>query len=774
MTRISVLLLVALCIAMHESKLIAADNEIPARALLQKHCLSCHGPEEVEGKFDLRQFPDNTSMLRQRNLWLDVIVAINSKEMPPKKAKSRPTETERKVMTEWAQQVLQQSRDCSGPQNPGRVTHRQLTGNEYNNTIRDLIGFDLRPMTVRGNAGAGFLNNASAMAVTPLVFDEFFAAAEIVVATVLGPASVAPAKQRTPQVPAKIVPVKLVGTATTKDRDVVIAHNIKQAGPQHKSITLELFGKTHNGFIPIKADSTTCHLSSPQQSINVPWRLLSDEQICTIATPTILTGSEETQKSFLILLGANREKHALFQPLSLQLMGLSSEELVPKKKLATKSKEAYEFVVFAYPDKTTTPRQAAEKVLRKFAFRAYRRPVTDAEILVLLTGFDAQMKSGKSYDEALRPTLEAVLVSAQFLMRIEPNNPSAGSKPYHLDGWAIASRLSYLIWSSMPDETLFAAAREGKLATHSEIEIQVKRMLADPRSEALVNNFFTQWLGLDAIGNIRLDSKVFPEFDRDLRNAMTAEPMALFRSIIRDDGSLLALLDTDTIYVNETLAKHYGMKGVTGPELRQVNRPDLNRGGLMGMAGILALTSHSTRTNFSARGAWVLDTLLGTPPPPPPADVPQLPEGELSAGKMTVRQIAERHRSDSACASCHAKVDPIGLALENFDAAGAWRVNENGQKIDATGTMPDGTAIDGPATLRAAIMQRKQLFARHMTELMLQYALGRSLTYDDACAIEEIKSRLEKNNFRFSDLVIGVAQSVPFTQKQNPMATAQR
>jgi hypothetical protein len=406
-------------------------------------------------------------------------------------------------------------------------------------------------------------------------------------------------------------------------------------------------------------------------------------------------------------------------------------------------------------------RGAAFQNLKQFISRAYRRPATDDEVKRLLRFVQLAREQGDSLEEGLKMALQAMLVSPHFLFRVELDG---GKESGRITEWQLASRLSYFLWSSMPDEELFRLAREGKLREPGVIEAQVKRMLKDPKSRALADNFASQWLNIRALAAFSPDPKRFPGYNASLRAAMLRETEMFFLHIVREDRSILEFLDSDYTFVNEQLARHYGLKDVSGANFRKVSLAGSTRGGLFTQASILAVTSNPTRTSPVKRGKWILENILGTPPPPPPPEVEELKEKEL---KGTLRQQMEQHRKNPTCASCHARMDPLGFGFENFDAVGRWRDKEGPHAIDPSGALPDGSSFKGPAELRKVLLKKKGLFARCLTEKLLTYGLGRGVERSDRCFIDEIAKDLEKNDYRFATLIIDIVKSDPFQKRRS-------
>ncbi len=411
----------------------------------------------------------------------------------------------------------------------------------------------------------------------------------------------------------------------------------------------------------------------------------------------------------------------------------------------------------------------AGRILGRLARRAYRRPVDSGDVDALLDFYRAGRRDG-GFDDGIQFALERMLVDPEFLFRIErdPEDAAPGT-PYRLGDLELASRLSFFLWSSIPDDELLAAAAERRLRDPAELERQTRRLLADGRSRALVDNFASQWLRLRNLESQERESADYPEFDENLREAFRRETELFVESSIREDRSLLELLSANYTYVNERLARHYGIPGVYGDRFRRVTLdPDHPRGGLLGHGGLLMVTSYPNRTSPVVRGKWLLETILGAPPPEPPPNVPGLPDRGEGGEPASVRERLERHRANPACAGCHAPMDPLGFALENFDAIGTWRADsEAGQPIDASATMPSGVAFEGPAGLRQVLLSRGEDFAAAVTDKLLAYALGRGLEYTDRPAVRRILRDAEADDYRWSSIVLGIVKSTPFQWRRS-------
>ncbi len=410
--------------------------------------------------------------------------------------------------------------------------------------------------------------------------------------------------------------------------------------------------------------------------------------------------------------------------------------------------------------------KGARVVLRAFAERAYRRPATDSELKRLQRLVDSAQRNGDSYDKGIQLAMEAILVSPHFLFRIEMGQEDEkATEIYPLNDWELATRLSYFLWSTMPDEELFALCRDGKLRKDDNLEKQVRRMLKDPKASALVDNFFDQWLQIRGLKSFTPNPEQFPNFNENLRSAMQKETELFCQHIIKENRSVMEFLDADYTFVNETLAKHYGIDGVKGDDFQKVTFKDNRRGGVLTQASILSITSNPTRTSPVKRGKWILENILGTPPPPPPPSVPELKE-DKGALTGTLRQRMEQHRADPMCASCHQRMDPLGFGFENFDAIGAWRTKEGKSDIDASGMLPGAVTFNGPAELRAILKKREAAFAHCLTEKLLTYALGRGMERSDKCTIDEVARNVAREQYQFTSLVLEIVKSDAFQKRR--------
>jgi hypothetical protein len=437
----------------------------------------------------------------------------------------------------------------------------------------------------------------------------------------------------------------------------------------------------------------------------------------------------------------------------------------PSRVEAAQLEDVRRRLLIAVPGPNLPPREAARKVLRAFLPRAFRRPARDGEVERYLSILEKAVQRGDSYDQSLKLAFKGILIAPSFLFLIE--TPPEKTGVYQLGPYELASHLSYFLWASMPDAELLQLAERGKLQDPEVLRAQVKRMLRDPRARSLADGFAAQWLGIRPLGiTIRPDARLFPEFDEELAAAMREEILLFFDSILREDRSVLEILDTDYTFLNERLAAHYKIDGVKGPQMQRVKLHDPHRGGVLGQAGILTVTSFPHRTSPVLRGRWILEELLGADVPPPPPDVPVLNERSKTDKDLTLRQKLEKHRSKSECALCHSRMDPLGFGLENFDPLGRWRIEQGGQPIDTVGVLPTGEKFNGPVELKKLLLEkRRPEFLRNLCRKMLGYALAREVGRPDMCVVHDCVQALEQGDYRPSRWLETIVLSYPFSHR---------
>ena len=723
------------------------------KPLLNKYCYGCHG-EKKKGDLDLRVYTDEAMVLRNRKIFAKVIQNLQAHEMPPEK-KPQPTAEERELITVWIQAEIFKC-DCDHP-DPGRVTIRRLNRAEYNNTIRDLVGVDFQPADdfPADDSGYGFDNIGDVLSLPPVLLEKYLAAAR----KILNKAIITDLKPRPVQ---HFDADALEGTAPGES----LGEGIKRLGREGNIFASVKF--PHDGEYVLRAKAYG------EQAGPEPARMsfsLDDQELTKFDVKAEEPAPEIYELRTQVSAGAHKFAAAYLnnyrnpndpnpknRDRNLVIHYLEVEDTDPSRPVVLP--ESHQRIFFRHPT-PQTKMETARQIIGRFATRAFRRPVLKEEVDRLLKLFALADTNGESFEKGVQVALEAALVSPYFLFRgelqPEPNNPGA---VHPVDEFALASRLSYFLWSSMPDDELFGLA--GRKALRKNLEAQVRRMLEDRKARALVDNFAGQWLQIRNLKLAAPDNKLFPEFDDALRAAMAKETELFVSEIAQQNRSVLEFLDADYTFVNERLAGLYGIKNVSGDPFQRVSLKGTHRGGILTQASILTITSTPTRTSPVKRGKWVLENLLGTPPPPPPPDVPELKEGQ-AALTGTLRQRMEQHRENPICASCHARMDPIGFGLENFNGIGEWRDKEGDLPIDPAGKLVTGETFDGPDDLKAILTKRRRGdFIHCLAEKMLTYALGRGLEYYDKCAVEQITKRLAKGRYRFSTLLLEIVKSTPF------------
>ncbi len=757
---------------------------------LAKHCYACHGNGKKRGGLELDKYQSEAALQKDRHVWENVLHMLRSGEMPPKE-RPRPAATEIDAAVKAIDSLL--TFDCTGPRHVGRVTLHRLNKVEYNNTIRDLIGIDFKPAADFPNddVGYGFDNIGDVLSLSPLLLEKYLAAAE----TILDQAIVIadpprPTRNRLgglrvsfgageilPRGGPAIVRTKgeVSGEIYCDEGDYILRAEVYglQVGDEPVRAALRLNRTDLQEFV-VKAESSAPATIEAKIRLKAGTARIGVAFLNPFSDPTIEDEKKRQRQLFVrnITVDGPYNPPPPTQPESHRRIlgsadcGLRVADFQVPAAVQTSALGALSLGSGQTPLlqsaicnlQSALPRARAREIITRFATRAFRRPVQPEEVVRFLKLYDQAEKEGERFEQRIRLALAGILVSPHFLFRVELDPPNAEpGTAYPISEYELASRLSYFFWSSMPDEELIALAAKGELRKN--LDAQVRRLLQDPKSAAFIQNFAGQWLMLRKLASVNPDTKTFPSFDEELRAAMVRETELFFEAIVREDRSIFDLIDADFTFVNERLAKHYGIEGIKGKEFRRVPAPP-HRGGILTQASILTLTSNPTRTAPVKRGKWVLDQLLNTPPPPPPPDVPELPnEKEL---KGSLRQVMEQHRASPICASCHQRMDPIGFAFENFDAVGAWRDRDGDFAIDPSGVLPDGKTFQGPAELKTILKSKKELFSRCLTEKMLTYALGRGLEPYDRCAVDKILAALEKNDYRAFTLLVEVVKSEPF------------
>lgn len=719
----------------------AENHAYSARILpiLERYCYDCHADGMKKGGVTLDSHRDIESLFADRDLWARVRTQIDFRLMPPPDEEA-PGDAERGQLLSWIDDVIFPV-DPENP-DPGHVTLRRLNHSEYRNTIRDLlgVGLDVDAILPPDDSGYGFDNIGDTLSLSPAHLERYFDAAETALdlALKIGPM---PRERQS-----------AIGRFLTTNGEVGARFDVPRPGRYRMEITA---GGTPGG----DAD--------PHMELRVGDRLLHAWDVnAKESSPVVHAHEWEIQDAGRLRVSiaftndfydenfpdpARRDRNLRIERIDLT----GPLDGPPPPKPATHQR------IFGKPSGETDGAYAT-RVIAAFAPRAFRRPVTDDEVRRFRDL--ALQRAGGDIERGIRDALLAVLVSPSFIYREEAAESATGGKSL-VSEVSLASRLSYFLWASMPDERLLQLAAAGKLREN--LASEITRMLASEKSSSLVTDFAGQWLQTRDLDIITPDAKLFPQFDRRLAEDMRNETEHLVAHVIRENLPVRTLIDADFTFLNERLAAHYGYPGVSGGEFRKVPLVSPRRG-ILGHASILTLTSHPTRTSPVIRGKYILENILNTPPPPPPQNVPPLEASREQGRNLPLREQLERHRSDLACSSCHALMDPIGFGLENFDAIGRWRESENGHRIDPSGTLADGRAFTGPAELLEILRQDPHdRFLRAAASKMLTYALGRGLDYYDRPAIDRIVSSAKGDDSRIHSLIHAVIQSVPFQYRRN-------
>ncbi|NBO93733.1 MAG: DUF1592 domain-containing protein [Planctomycetia bacterium] len=767
-------------------------------AFLQKNCIACHNEKTKRADVSLHHLKTEGDLLKNRKLVENVLRVVRTGEMPPS-SKQRPAVADLEAFTASVASVFE-SHDRTAKPDPGRVTVRRLNRAEYNNTIRDLVGVDFNPAAdfPSDDIGHGFDNIGDVLTLSPVLMERYLAAAESIVQRAI--------MTTIPPVPRRYLagrflhpyPNDLPGT-TGRFRPMrpldpnPIYSGPFAAGTDYLKFTNEddlilrvrLYAQP-KGKSPVKVALFLSGTKVKNPSPDVEVDRLMGAGLKAIKPIEILKTFEITarddKKLQEIEFPINRRDDAqragvavIKPPEGEEPPHLFVENIWSEGPLETRPK-THRTLLACSPTKPQT--EQTREVLGRFLSRAFRRPATGSETERYSKMVDQTVAAGQKWESGVQLAMQAALVSPKFLFRLELDE-RPGAEATALDEYQLASRLSYFLWSSMPDQELFELAARKQLVAN--LDSQVKRMLKDPRSGALTDNFAMQWLQLRRLKTHAPDAALFPKFDDNLRSSLLQETELFFDAIVKEDRSVLDLIDADFTFLNERLTWHYGItdtngstwgkkakvpgKPIRGKEFVRVNlQPGDVRGGLLTQGSVLTVTSNPTRTSPVKRGKWVLEQLLGTPPPPPPPDVPELNEKSVLTGSL--RQQMEQHRKNPACAACHAKMDPLGFAFENFDAVGAYRGQEGKLPIDASGELPDGRKFNGPAELKAILKEKKDLVARNLAEKVLTYALGRGLEYYDRRTVDGIVTAMAKNDYRFSTLITETVKSYPFRYRR--------
>jgi mono/diheme cytochrome c family protein len=770
-------------------------------AFVQKHCIACHGEQDFKADLSLAPFKDLPTIAQGRDAWERVTAMVEAGEMPPKD-KPQPTADETTAFLANVQALFDHV-DRTAPRDPGRVTIRRLNRAEYNNTIRDLVGVDFLPAEdfPSDDVGHGFDNIGDVLTLSPVLMERYLAAAESIMQRAIAVDPPAP--------PVRALSAKYLEPAgpdvpQSRYRPISLKPDAKPifSGPLHTryenlpagdySIRVRCYATTEGSEpvrIAVMAAGPELVGESPAEEVEKIPLAKNLGKVKFLQMIEVPGRDEKTAQNFDV-------PFALpvgFERIAVGLLATSAGQPLPTLHVEyfaltgpMDTRPATHRKLLACSQDKSQAEQTRE-VLSRFATRAYRRPATDDEVERLCKFVEQEVADGQKWESAVQLAMQAVLCSPKFLFRVELDDRPDSPEPHPISEYQLASRLSYFLWATMPDQELFDLAAKGELTKN--LESQVRRMLSDTKAESLFDQFALQWLQLGRINQFAPDKEQFPLFNDDLRRDMLAETKQFFLSVVKEDRSILDFIDADYTYMNARLADFYhvsdtvgnprgqpvvrpGGTPIQGEELVRVSLPDKSRGGLLTMASVLTVTSNPTRTSPVKRGRWVLEQMLGTPPPPPPPNVPELPEDKNAQLTGSLRQRLEQHRANPACANCHAKMDPLGFAFENFDAIGRFREKDGEFAIDPSGTLPGGQTFSGPAELKVIVVREKrELFARCLTEKLLTYALGRGLEHYDRPAVKKMTTALAADDYRFSRLVLEIVNSDQFRMRRGKEPT---
>jgi hypothetical protein len=776
---------------------VQTDGAAPLRVLLDKYCVKCHNQRAKIGGLTLDDI-DVHHLATGAETWEKVLRKLRTNRMPPV-GNPKPDDAERQRTVLWLDTSLDKVADALP--NPGRASVHRLNRFEYSNAVRDLLALEIDAASLlpADQSGYGFDNIADVLAVSPGLMERYLIAADKMSRLAVGDATIRPAAD-TVRLPYLVLrqDERMSNDLPAGSRGgVALEHNFPLDGEYVLKLRMQRHGQALDA--KIRGLDEENEIDVRLDGVRLKTFLIGGSLPPGPGQPP-LSRTDPVE-------GDSAYEVRFFAKAGRRLVGISmldrnwmAEGVGPSRLpvaswgYATGLRSAPEVgQIFAgldqvditgpfngkTPDDTPSRRRlfvcqpastadenaCAAKIISTFAHRAFRRPIRPDDVTDLMTAFQQGRAKGK-FDQGVQAVVKRVLADPEFLFRIErdpPGVPPGG--PYHVSDLELASRLSFFLWSTIPDDILLHAAERGTLHTPIVFEHQVKRMLEDERADAWINNFFDQWLLIRNIRILRPDEKLFPEFDENLREAFQKETELFLRSQVRENQSILELLTANYTFVNERLAKHYDIPNVYGSHFRRVTYPDDRRAGLLGQGSVLTVTSYANRTSPVVRGKWLLENLLASPPPPPPPNVPPLKDTNPGQA-ITLRDRMQVHRKNPVCANCHNNIDPLGLALENFDAIGKWRNDESGAVIDPTGAFPDGTKFDSPATFRRALLRQPDEFATALTEKLLTYAIGRGVEYYDMPVVRRIVKEAAKNDYRWSSLIMAIVKSRPFQMRK--------
>ena len=757
------------------------------RTVLNRYCVSCHNGRLLTGNLALDDI-DVEHVGADAEVWEKVLQKLRTQAMPPPR-RPRPDAETYGAFAAWLETAL--DRSAAAEPNPGRPTIHRLNRLEYTNAIRDLLDLEIdsRTMLPADDLAYGFDNNADILTVAPGLLERYMSAARKISRLAVGDPSIEADAVRYPLSSLLVqddrmnedLPFGSRGGAAVRhyfplDGEYLVRLDLRgnrgRQEPQEIDVRVDGVRRAllRVGRWPEGTEPGPARVADPAEPLMVRFPARAGSHVVSVSF-TKRTAVTEGMAPSRLPIWTFSTGRGYVEPMALesvQIEGPFSPDTLGRGPDGEGEAPSRRRIFRCRPATATEEEACADEILGTLARRAFRRPVTELDIEVL-RDFYAEGRSEGSFDAGIQRALESILVDPEFLFRIERD--PAGVQPataYRLSDVELASRLSFFLWSSIPDDELLDVAAAGRLADPAVLERQVRRMLADERASVLVSSFAAQWLHLRRMRTVTPDVNAFPGFDDNLRDALVRETELFVESQVRDDRSVVDLLSADYTFVNERLARHYGIPNVYGSRFRRVDLPGDARRGLLGHGSVLTVTSLATRTSPVVRGKWVLENILGTPPPPPPPDVPDLPERADDGTVTSLRARLEAHRANPVCSNCHARMDPLGFALENFDAVGKWRATGvAGTPIDPSGTLPDGTAFEGFPDLRDILLERREEFVNTVTEKLLTYALGRGVQFYDRPAIRAIVREAAAGDYRWSSLILGIARSLPFQMRRS-------
>ena len=741
--------------------------------VVKRYCVACHNGRTLAGNLALDAI-DTGDPAANAQVWEQVIVKLRAREMPPPR-RPRPDAPTYDAVVAHLEAAL--DRAAATRLRPGRAALHRLNRAEYQNAVRDLLGVevDARSLLPAENQAYGFDNIADLLTFSPGLLERYLAAARLVSRMAVGD----PTMQ--PDVYQHVVPTSVRQDSRMSDDlpfgsqgGMAFRHQFPATGEYALRVYLQKPTILEGERVDLRLDGeliadATLSTEGYEGERVATLPVAAEVRFTTPAGARLVTVAVARRAAAFESMLPSRLPVELFtvgdQAVLERATGIAAVEVEgPFHGVRDLRSDARRHLFVCEPATPSEEAPCAYGILAELAERAYRRPVTSDDLEPLLR-FYGDGKAAGGFDAGIQRAVEALLVDPKFLFRIErdPVDVEPGAA-YHVSDLELASRLSFFLWSSIPDDELRGLAAEGRLSDPAVLEAQVERMLADERSDTLVDNFAAQWLFVRNLRTITPDRNRFPDFDGNLRTALEQEIMLFVESQVREDRGLVELLTADYTFVNERLARHYGIPDVAGNHMRRVTLADEARHGLLGKGAILTVTSYADRTSPVLRGKWILENILGTPPPPPPPDVPNLEENDGTEAPRTMRELLTRHRANPVCATCHSRIDPLGFAVEKFDAIGKWREADEGGPIDDSGVLPDGNAFEGVAELNTVLEARGDEFATMLTAKLLTYAIGRGVDHHDMPAVRAIL-REAAPDYRWSSIIQGIVRSVPFRMR---------